>query len=147
MTRREFEEIESVCDLIALCDDMNSDICSDIYDRDSMEEYEFHRIENAINDHSVSNLEELKNEVEWCNDNLPDSDYCIRDDCGDWYEVNNGDDDFEEYKGRLRDFMKVNNLFDDEEEESENENDTEFGIADFSVQELIRDSVKALGGE
>lgn len=146
MTRREFEEIESVYDLIALCDDMNSNICSDIYDRDSMEEYEFHRIKDAINDHSVSNLEELKNEVEWCNDNLPDSDYCIRDDCGDWYSICDGDFNFKESKSLLKDFMEENNLFDDEEEESENENDTEFGIADFSVQELIQVSVETVGG-
>ena len=144
MTRREFEEIELFYDLITLCNEVGSDICCDIYDHESMEEYEFCRIRDKINDGIISDLESLKDE---CNDNLSDSDYYIRDDWGDWYEVDEGDEDFEEHKSRLRDFMEENNLFDDEEEESENENDTEFGIADFSVQELIRDSVKALGGE
>lgn len=147
MTRREFEEIESVCDLIELCDEVGSDICSDIYDRDCMEEYEFNRIRDAINDHTISNLEELKYEIGWCDGNLPDSDYCIRDDRGEWYEVCDGDNIFEESKSLLKDFMEENELFDDEEEEFENENDAEFGVTDFSVQELIRVSVETVGGQ
>lgn len=148
MTRLEFEEIESFYDLISICYDVNPDICSDIYDHDDMEEFEFCRIREAINDGIISNLDSLKDEAEWCRDNLPCSDYCMRDDYGDWYEVDDGDDCFEEHKSLLRDFMEVNNLFDDEEEEEyENEDDTEFGIADFSVQELIRGSIEALGGK
>ena len=73
----------------------------------------------------------------------------MRDDYGDWYEADDGDDCFEEHKSLLRDFMEVNNLFDDEEEEEEyeNEDDTEFGVADFTIQELIQVSVETVGGQ
>ena len=145
MTRLEFEEIESFYDLIALCDEAGSNICCNIYDRDGMEREVLLHVKDAILNGGIFDLDTLISEVSRYND-LPYADYYIRDDWGDWYEVNDGDEDFEEHKSRLRDFMEVNNLFDDEEEESENENDTEFGVADFSIQELIQVSVETVGG-
>lgn len=99
------------CELIELCQDYDCDICEDVIDDDTLDEYV---------DSDISDLEYGWRRIR---DLLPDIptgyDYYRHDGPFDYVGLNNGD--FQDYKSRILEWMDENDLWDAEDDEDDDE--------------------------
>ena len=119
MTRVEFiEEVTEWHELIDLCRDYDCNICEDIIDDDTLDEYVDYDISNC--GYGWRALRDYPSDIP------TDYDYYRCDGSFDYVGLDNGD--FEDYKSRVLDWMDEEDLWDAEEgEEDEDEEDFDPG--------------------
>lgn len=110
MTRQDFiERVNNWSGLLDFCRDEDCDICEDIYSEDDMDEY--------IND----NLRYLAGDCSWwdlrdiLNDIPTDAEYYYKESDTEWKDLY--DEDFEDYKERVLQWMDEGEYWDDDDEE------------------------------
>lgn len=119
MTREEFyENVTTWWDLKNFCSDEQCDICDDICDEESRDDYINEcLIDWARNDSWTELLSRLED--------IPTGyDYYRYDDYGDWVGLDDGD--FDEIRDEVAEWMDDNGYWDDDEEEADDEEDTPF---------------------
>ena len=113
MTRQEFlDNINDWDDLLGFCRDEECDICEDIYDESDMDDY--------INEHLVDMASDASNWYSF-RDNLSEipsgAGWYLYNSYFDWDELT--DDDFEDYKSDVCDWMDDGGYWDEEDDEYE----------------------------
>lgn len=115
MTRQEFlDNINDWDDLLGFCRDEECSICDDIYDEDDMDNY--------INEHLVDMASDARNWYSFRDDlsSIPTGyDYYLYNSWFDWDGLT--DDDFEDYKSEVCDWMDDGGYWDEEDDEEEDE--------------------------
>lgn len=136
MTRAEFfENVTSWWDLKDFCSDEQCDICDDIYDEESRDDYINEcLIDWARNDSWTELLSRLED--------IPTGyDYYRYDDYGEWEGLVDGD--FDEIRDEVAEWMDDNGYWDDDEEESDDED--EEPIDDEEEEPPVEDEDCSLG--
>lgn len=143
MTRQEFiDSIDFWHELIDFCNDMECDICEEIVNGDDLEE----RIREDFNDYgSEYPWTDIRG---WLNDIVEGHDYYLRNGSFEYEYL--CDEDFDDYKERVIEWMDRNNMWDDEEDEWESmdedvsseesdiiEDDEEVPQEDISMSDLF----------
>lgn len=114
MTRSFFEDyVTDWPELIDLCRDCDCDICNNIIDGDSLDEY----VDSDISDCDYG-WQALR---DYLSDIPTGYDYYQYDGAFDYVGMDDGD--FENYKSSVLDWMDENELWDDDEEDEENEDE------------------------
>lgn len=136
MTRAEFfENVTSWWDLKDFCSDEQCDICDDIYDEGSRDDYINEcLIDWARNDSWTELLSRLED--------IPTGyDYYRYDDYGEWEGLVDGD--FDEIRDEVAEWMDDNGYWDDDEEEADDED--EEPIDDEEEEPPVEDEDCSLG--
>lgn len=110
MTRQEF--LDDVCDFSELrefCYDNDCGICDDIYDDESKDDY--------INEHLSDMADDWRSLYRILDDIPTGYDYYRLDDYGDFNGLD--DDDFEDYKDEVLEWMDNNEYWDEDEDDEE----------------------------
>lgn len=143
MTRNEFiNDIDTWWDLIDFCREEDCDVCEDVISDDDLSDYIEEDIENAA--HDGMSWQEIRDRL---NDLDTSYDYYVND----GYMIYNGldnDDDFEEFKSNVLDWMDSYGEWDEDEEDTDcllededtanqNSEDTTPLEVEFAVTELI----------
>lgn len=143
MTRNEFiNDIDTWWDLIDFCREEDCDVCEDVISDDDLSDYIEEDIENAA--HDGMSWQEIRDRL---NDLDTSYDYYVND----GYMIYNGldnDDDFEEFKSNVLDWMDSYGEWDEDEEDTgclpededtanQNSEDTAPLEVEFAVTELM----------
>lgn len=138
MTRQEFiNSIDFWYELIDFCNDMDCDICEEIVNGDDLEE----RIREDF--HDYGNEYPWTDIRGWLNDIVEGHDYYLRNGSFEYEYL--CDEDFDDYKERVLEWMDHNNMWDDEDDELEiadeemdtDEENEEFPQEDISMSDLF----------
>lgn len=122
MTRQDFiDNINYWSELLDFCSDEDCDVCEDIYSEDARDDcIDEELVDMARN----NNWRDMYNIL----DSIPDGyDYYRQDNYGDWVGV---DDEFDDYKDQVLEWMDDGGYWDDEEDEDD---------TDFFAEELARE--------
>ena len=125
MTRQYFiDNINYWSELLEFCSDEDCDVCEDIYSEDSRDDC---IDEELVDMASYNNWRDMYNIL----DAIPDGyDYYRQDNYGDWVGV---DDEFDDYKDQVLEWMDDGGYWDEEDEEEE------YDDTDFFAEELARE--------
>lgn len=124
MTRQDFiDNINYWSELLDFCSDEDCDVCEDIYSEDARDDcIDEELVDMARN----NNWRDMYNIL----DSIPDGyDYYRQDNYGGWVGV---DDEFDDYKDQVLEWMDDGGYWDDDDEEDEDD-------TDFFAEELARE--------
>ena len=130
MTREEFNDITTVGELLYVASDVGcDDIEGSIYSSDARDDILNERMVDSAGDYSWREMLGLLNG--W--DDEGGYDWYLYDDWGDFRPLTDGDDDFENLKEELYEYMSDNDYFEDDEEFDE-----EF-VEEVEIEESMED--------
>lgn len=130
MTREEFDDITTVEELLDAASDVGcEDVADSIYSSDSRDDILNERMCSSVGDYTWREMLGLLNEWE----DEGGYDWYFYNEWGDFRPITDGDDDFNNLKEELYEYMSENDYFEDDEEFDE-----EF-VEEVEIEESMED--------
>lgn len=130
MTREEFDSITTIEELLDTASDVGcDDIADSIYSSDARDDILNERMCNSVGDYTWREMLGLLNEWE----DEGGYDWYFYNEWGDFSPITDGDDDFDNLKEELYEYMSENDYFEDDEEFDE-----EF-VEEVEIEESMED--------
>lgn len=130
MTREEFDSITTIEELLDAASDVGcDDIADSIYSSDARDDILNERMCNSVGDYTWREMLGLLNEWE----DEGGYDWYFYNEWGDFRPITDGDDDFDNLKEELYEYMSENDYFEDDEEFDE-----EF-VEEVEIEESMED--------